>query len=355
MSTDTATAEKVVVLAADNVTIRFDGRDQNGDKTDVLACNKVSLALHEGEIVALVGESGSGKTTLARTLSRVYEPDEGKVKFRGKPVPSKLSRKDYYKDVQLIYQDPFASLNSLKTIRHILGRVIRIHHPKLSNKQVTARILELLELVALSPGEDYIDRYPTSLSGGQRQRISIARALAVEPDVILADEPTSMLDVSIRLDVLNLLDKIRQERGVAILFITHDIASARYVSDRMNVMYSGELVESGPTEELVFNPKHPYTQLLLDSAPDPSRRKTEDVVTESQVGEPADPSLKIQGCRFSPRCLFAAERCTEEKPPLFQVEDGQAKCWLYDTSDDPRNPSRDVKRDAPSETKENPL
>lgn len=267
------TAESPVVLAADDVTITFDGRDEQGRRTTVKACDGVSLALHSGEIVALVGESGSGKTTIARALARILTPSDGEIRLHGAAITKRTKRLEYAKQVQLVYQDPFASLNSLKTLRHILGRVVRIHHPQLSGRDVDARIHELLELVALTPSKDYIDRYPTSLSGGQRQRVSIARALAVEPSVILADEPTSMLDVSIRLDVLNLLDRIRREQGVSILYITHDIASARYVSDRMCVMYHGRMVETGPTEELISNPQHPYTQLLLDAAPDPSRVK----------------------------------------------------------------------------------
>lgn len=265
--------DRPVVLAADQVTITFDGKDERGRRTAVRACDRVSLDLHAGEIVALVGESGSGKTTIARALARILTPSEGEIRFRGEPVTKRTKRLAYAKEVQMVYQDPFASLNSLKTIRHILGRVVRIHHPKLSGRQVETRIHELLELVALTPSRDYIDRFPTSLSGGQRQRVSIARALAVDPSVILADEPTSMLDVSIRLDVLNLLDRIRREKDVSILYITHDIASARYVSDRMCVMYHGEMVESGQTEQLIDDPKHPYTRLLLDAAPDPSRVK----------------------------------------------------------------------------------
>jgi len=326
----TTTNHEDVVLAAEDLSIVFPGRDERGRKVDVRACNRVSLELRRGEIVALVGESGSGKTTLARALARIFTPDGGSVRFRGQELTGRVKRRDYYKHVQLVYQDPFASLNSLKTIRHIIGRAIRIHHPKLSRAEVTARIHELLELVALTPSADYIDRYPTSLSGGQRQRISIARALAVEPDVLLADEPTSMLDVSIRLDVLNLLDKIRRERGTAILYITHDIASARYVSDRMCVMYSGELVESGPTEEVVSSPRHPYTQLLLRSAPDPNRVKSRERGTHKAVDEPADPSQTITGCRFSPRCPLVMDRCREERPPLFPVEHQEAKCWLFD-------------------------
>lgn len=335
-----------VVLAADKLSIIFDGRDNHGRKVPVRACNKVSIDLHRGEIVALVGESGSGKTTLARALARIFTPDEGEVRFRGEPQKGRVNRRSYYKHIQLVYQDPFASLNSLKTIRHIIGRTLQIHH-KLGRDELEQRILDLLELVALTPAKDYIDRYPTSLSGGQRQRISIARALAVEPDILLADEPTSMLDVSIRLDVLNLLDKIRRERDVAILYITHDIASARYISDRMCVMYSGELVESGPTEQVVSSPSHPYTQLLLDSAPDPSRVKPDEPDASLSIDEPADPSQQIVGCRFSPRCPQVMDICLERRPPMLEAGASQAKCWLYEPgSHTPTRPDSDETKES---------
>jgi peptide/nickel transport system ATP-binding protein len=258
------------------VTVTFPGKDRAGNRTVVTACDHVDLSLGTGEIVALVGESGSGKTTFARSLALLNPIDSGSILLRGKPVTlagsTRMKAVDYYRDVQMIFQDPFASLNSLKTIRHILGRALVLHGRAKGKAEIEKRTLELLETVHLSPAKEYIDRYPTALSGGQRQRISIARALAVQPAVILADEPTSMLDVSIRIDVLNLLDELRRTQGVAILYITHDIASARYVSDRMAVMYKGELVEVGPTEQVVSAPEHDYTRTLLDAAPDPDRR-----------------------------------------------------------------------------------
>lgn len=274
--TKTETPSTPIALAARNVNVTFPGRDREGNRIEVRACRDVSLDLHEGEIVALVGESGSGKTTLARSLALLGEIDDGEILLNGKPVAltgrHKIKPIDYYKDVQMIFQDPFASLNNLKTIRHILGRTLKLHSQAKSNQEIEKRTLEVLETVDLTPARDYIDRYPTSLSGGQRQRISIARALAVNPSVILADEPTSMLDVSIRIGVLNLLDDLRRTQGVSILYITHDIASARYVSDRMAVMYKGEIVEVGETEQIVRNPAHEYTRTLIGAAPDPSRR-----------------------------------------------------------------------------------
>lgn len=269
-------ADRPVVLAASHVNVTFIGKDREGKRMEVQACKDVSLDLHEGEIVALVGESGSGKTTLARSLALLGDIDDGEILLNGKSVSLKGAHRikplEYYKSVQMIFQDPFASLNNLKPIRHILGRPLKLHRRATTRAEVNAKIRELLELVDLTPATDYIDRYPSSLSGGQRQRISIARALAVNPSVILADEPTSMLDVSIRVGVLNLLDELRRNQGVSILYITHDIASARYVSDRMAVMYRGELVEVGDTERIVREQRHEYTRTLIGAAPDPSRR-----------------------------------------------------------------------------------
>lgn len=264
------------ILEARDITVSFQGKARDGSHTTIVACDNVSLQLGEGEIVALVGESGSGKTTLARALALHQDIDEGEIALKGKPVRLKgagrVKPREYYGEVQMIFQDPFASLNHLKTIRHIIGRAVKLHSGLTSRKDIEARTLELLETVHLTPARDYIDRYPSALSGGQRQRISIARALAVDPAVILADEPTSMLDVSIRIDVLNLLDELRRTKGVAILYITHDIASARYISDRMAVMYKGVLVELGETDQVVLNPTHEYTRTLINAAPDPARR-----------------------------------------------------------------------------------
>lgn len=268
--------ETEVVLAAEDVTVTFEGKAQSGGRSTVTACDHVSLELHKGDVVALVGESGSGKTTLARALALLGDIDSGQILLHGKTVnlsgPNRIKPIEYYGQVQMIFQDPFASLNNLKTVRHIIGRALKLHGRATSRQEVEQRTLELLETVHLTPASEFIDRYPSSMSGGQRQRVSIARSLAVEPSVLLADEPTSMLDVSIRIGVLNLLDELRHERGVSILYITHDIASARYLSDRMAVMYHGKLVEVGQTEQIVHEPEHDYTRVLIGAAPDPSRR-----------------------------------------------------------------------------------
>jgi peptide/nickel transport system ATP-binding protein len=239
----------------------------------VHAVRSVSFALHPGRTLALVGESGSGKTTAARLIMREYRPDGGRLLFRGEPVEnsSQGSLKAYRSAVQMVFQDPFSSLNPVHTVRHHLERPMRLHQPGLTRAQRQAAIAEVLTRVKLDP-EFILPKYPHELSGGQRQRISIARALAVNPAVIIADEPTSMLDVSVRLGILNLLNDTKRQLGLAVLYITHDIATARYVAEDIMVMYAGQIVEWGDTESVLANPQHPYTRLLLSAVPDPDRR-----------------------------------------------------------------------------------
>ncbi len=326
------TTEPVPVLEARNLKLHFDVH-VGGDRKTIKALDGVDLKLYPGQIMALVGESGSGKTTIARVFSLIYQQTEGEVFFRGKPIKvSPRQEREYFNDVQLIFQDPFASLNSLKKISYILGRVLKIHGLAKSRKDVRAKSLELLERVSMSPAEAYIDRYPTDLSGGQRQRIAIARSLAVSPKVILADEPTSMLDASIRLDVLNLLADLREKEGLAVMYITHDIASARYLSDRISVMYGGVIVESGPTESIIANPKHPYTQLLLAAAPNPARFKGSGVAipSEQAAGTGMDNSTTHGGCRFAARCPAVMDRCLTEEPKLLDLGGRQSACWLVE-------------------------
>ena len=329
------TESREVVPEARDVTKHFEVRGKKGVSI-VRAVEGIDLQLHRGEIVAMVGESGSGKTTVARLLSLYYPTSGGEILLDGKKVEhvSGTKAKQYYAKVQLLFQDPFASLNSLKSIRHILGRALKIHGRARSGKQIEQKIVELLERVNLTPPEQYIDKYPHELSGGQRQRIVIARALAVEPQVMLGDEPISMLDVSIRLDVLNLLKKLRDEEGLALLYITHDIASARYIADRINVMYAGQMIDGGDSEEVIHNPQHPYTRLLLDSSPDPGRGLEGDQQSlfdeVGDLGEPPSLITPPKGCRFNPRCPFAMEICTQKAPEPVEVSPGHwAKCWLH--------------------------
>lgn len=322
------------IVRAKGLTRHFHGRSRSGSRTTIRAVEDVDFDIEPGTIVALVGESGSGKTTLARMLALLYPPTSGSLTVNGAELPrGQRDKVRYYGNVQMIYQDPFASLNTLKPLRHILGRALRIHGKVTSRRQEREKVAELLAKVNLTPPEQFVDAYPTALSGGQRQRVAIARALAVEPRLLLADEPTSMLDASIRLDILNLLRDLRDSEGVAILYITHDIASARYLSDRIMVMYGGRIVETGPTDEVVQNPQHPYTQLLVASAPDPAHHKGSGGVRRVQVvgdPEPVDVSQDVAGCRFAPRCPHVMDRCRTLVPPLLPHGDQRAACWLLD-------------------------
>jgi len=323
------------ILEAIDVSKHFTVAGSVGSSQVVRAVEGASIRLRPGRITAVVGESGSGKTTLARMLARFYEPTSGRIILDGTPVRAGGDvEKTYRKDVQLIFQDPFGSLNPLHRVRHNLDRALRLHHRTGSRAEHEERMLALLERVSLSPARDYIDKFPHELSGGQRQRVVIARALAVEPRVLLGDEPISMLDVSIRLEMLNLLDRLCREDGLAMLYITHDIASARYLCDDIVVMYAGQMVEAGPKDEVISRPQHPYTKLLVESSPDPHRATTLDrdelFGTADDLGEPPSLIEPPEGCRFHPRCPFAMERCRTEAPPRTVQPDGHwADCWLH--------------------------
>jgi len=276
----------------------------------------------------MVGESGSGKSTVARLLAQLHHPTSGQIRLHGKPVKVRAGRRfrEYVRRVQMIFQDPFGSLNPVHTVRYHLTRSLRIHGNANGNLEEALR--ELLTRVQLTPPERYIDKFPHELSGGQRQRVAIARALGANPEALLADEPVSMLDVSIRLGVLNLLRDLKERLDLAILYITHDIASARYFADDTVVMYAGRMVEGGDSETVTQNPAHPYTQLLIDSAPDPDRPPRADEVG----GEPPSLIRPPQGCRFNPRCPHVMQRCKTELPPRLQIGDTPghwAACWLY--------------------------
>jgi peptide/nickel transport system ATP-binding protein len=293
------------------------------------AADDVSFELRPGTITALVGESGSGKTTVARLIARLHDPTGGSVLFEGADVARAKRRGEvlrYRSQVQMIFQDPFGSLNPVKTIRHHLARPLRIHRI-VPRAQVEERVHELLRTVGLVPPEHIAAKYPHELSGGQRQRVAIARALAVEPKVVLADEPTSMLDVSIRIGILNLMLKLKEERELALLYVTHDLASARYVADEMLVMYAGQIVERGPTEEVLQNPLHPYTRLLLASVPDPGGGADLEIYQRRPTGQTA--VADAAGCRFAARCPLAIERCMLEPPALVEARRNQtARCHV---------------------------
>ena len=306
-----------------------------GEKQAVHAVEDTSLALYPGRATALVGESGSGKTTVARMLAGLYSPTSGTVRFRGKPA--KLTDSSYLhtyrRHVQLILQDPFSSLNPVHNVRYHLARPLRIFNHAHNKSQETEQILSLLDRVNLSPAEQFIQKYPHQLSGGQRQRVAIARALAVQPDVLLADEPVSMLDVSIRLDILNLLLRLKDEERLALLFITHDIASARYSAEDILVMYAGQMVEGGPSDEVIQRPMHPYTQLLVSAAPDPDRLSSESGKSVADLPARGEiPSLirPPSGCRFHPRCPHAMPVCSQRFPGRTELSGGRwTHCFLY--------------------------
>jgi peptide/nickel transport system ATP-binding protein len=280
------------------------------------AVDDLTMNIYEREIVALVGESGSGKSTVARLLAMVYRPSSGGVFFRGQPVASLRRRRHllpYRGQVPMVFQDPFASLNPAHTVGYTLTRGLRLHRPELDRSQRQAEAERVLEVTGLVPPASIMLKYPYELSGGQRQRVGFAQALSYRPRLILADEPVSMLDVSIRIGLLNVMARLRDEEGVSLLYITHDIASARYVSDRVLVMYAGHLVEQGPTDEVLHNPVHPYTRLLLSAVPDP---RAEMSITAADVGEPPRVIDPGEGCRFRWRCPLAIDVCAQVTPRL---------------------------------------
>jgi peptide/nickel transport system ATP-binding protein len=297
-------------------------------RAHVHAVDDVSFELRPGRVTALVGESGSGKSTVARLLARLLDPTDGEVLFEGTDVSHVRRRSDvlrYRAQVQMIFQDPFGSLNPVKTIRHHIERPLRIHRIVPSD-QVDERVHELLRTVGLVPPEDVAAKYPHELSGGQRQRVAIARALAVEPKVVLADEPTSMLDVSIRIGILNLMLRLKEERQIAFLYVTHDLASARYVADDILVMYAGQIVERGPIEQVLAEPLHPYTRLLLAAAPDPLAGTVPRIEQRDHDSVAIDPP---EGCRFVARCPVAVAICSELTPPLVEARRAQlARCHV---------------------------
>ena len=306
------------------------GGDDTASKV-VHAVEDVSLALAEAQVTAVVGESGSGKSTLARLLARLLRPTSGTLLVDGRPVPHTgrggRGGRAYARLVQLVLQDPFSSLNPVHDVRYHLARPLQVHGLLEPGTSLDDTITGLLERVALTPADQFLAKYPHELSGGQRQRVAIARALAVQPRVLLADEPVSMLDVSIRLGLLNLLGDLRDRERLAILYITHDIASARYLADTIVVMYAGQVVESGPAEAVTDQPSHPYTQLLLSAAPDPDRATPPDL---SGRGSPPSLVTPPTGCRFHPRCPHAMAICAERLPPAYEVAAGQqSACWLH--------------------------
>jgi len=295
----------------------------------VHAVDGLDFILSHGEVIALVGESGCGKSTLALTLMGLEKPTEGRIIFEGGEIThaDDHALKQLRQRIQMIFQDPYESLNPTQTIEEIVAEPLVVHGLERSAGARQARVVKALEDAGLKPADVYLRRFPHELSGGQRQRVVIAGALVLEPHLLLADEPVSMLDVSIRAEILNLLADLRKTRHISIIFITHDLGTVGYFADRIAVMYLGRIVEIGSTKEVLKTPRHPYTRALLSVIPVPNPRlRRERVILQGETPNPIDlPS----GCRFHPRCPIAVERCKqEEPPPIAKGSEHQAACWM---------------------------
>ncbi len=298
----------------------------------VKAVDDVTFFLNQGETLSLVGESGCGKTTTSRCILRAVPPTAGDVTFRSQSgevldvaALPKARLRQLRREMQMIFQDPFASLNPRMTLLDIVGEPLLVHGEK--NAQVRAdRVAELLRLVGLRP--EFMRRYPHAFSGGQRQRIGIARALALNPRLVVADEPVSALDVSVQAQILNLMLELQEKLGLTYLFVAHDLSVVKHISERVAVMYVGRIVETAPTEELFSHPRHPYTEALLSAVPKPDpRRRSERIVLQGEVADPAAPP---PGCYFHPRCRYAAPICREETPLQEETSPGHSvRCHLW--------------------------
>jgi peptide/nickel transport system ATP-binding protein len=300
------------------------------------AVDNLSFALEAGQTLALVGESGSGKSTVVRAVSQLVKRSRGEILLDGRPAGRRGSAlRSYRHRVQVVFQDPFASLNPMHTVRHHLARPLLLG-PARPRDTLDRAVAELLRSVNLTPPEEIAAKHPHELSGGQRQRVAIARALATDPDVLLADEPVSMLDVSIRLEILSLLDRLKRDRNLAMLYVTHDLATARHFSSQIMVMYRGQVIERGGSDEVILRPSHPYTQLLAGAAPDPSASRGELAAARRQrlaarAARDAEQreAVLAGGCRFRARCPHAMDACRDDPPDAESGPGQRARCWLH--------------------------
>jgi oligopeptide/dipeptide ABC transporter ATP-binding protein len=293
-----------------------------GSQAYVKAVDDISFAVRKGEVFGLAGESGSGKSTTGRLMLRLTDVTEGQVYFKGKDI-SKLSARDLKplrKEMQIIFQDPYESLDPRMTIKEIVAEPLRIQGLAKSEAEIEERVKQILSEVEVVPPEEFLYRFPHELSGGQRQRVAVARAFVVNPEFVVADEPVSMLDVSIRAEVLNSMLELVQKHQVSFIYITHDLALAKHICDRLAIMYLGKIVEMGPTDQVINNPLHPYTQALIAAVPVPDPDyKRGDLPISGEIPSPLNPP---QACRFHTRCPYAFPECTTLEPPLVEVEPG---------------------------------
>ncbi len=298
------------------------------------AINDVSFKMYKSRGLSVVGESGSGKSTTAKMIAKMYAPTSGNIEYKGRDIQEIKSRSDlmhYREGIQMVWQDPFGSLNPTHTIFHHIARPLLIHKKvKPGNKkELQERVYDLLEQVGLIPPKETAAKYPHQLSGGQRQRVNLARNIAVGAEVVLADEPTSMLDVSIRAGVLNLMEEMKFEKKMSLLYITHDIATARYIAEDLAVMYVGHMVEWGDTEQIIHDPQHPYTQLLVSAVPDPKKSIHEKL--KGNKGEIPLWTPSSVGCPFAGRCTHATSKCREQLPAITQLAENHfVRCYLYE-------------------------
>ena len=294
------------------------------------AVDGVSLTIRENEILGLVGESGSGKSTFGKTLVGLHEKTAGKIFYNGEQLPDRFSDQDhlsYSEKMQMIFQDPYSSLNPRMTVLDIVGEGLRIHKQH-SESEVQEKVAFWLKRVGLST--NFMSRYPHEFSGGQRQRIGIARAMIIEPRFIVCDEPISALDVSVKAQIINLISELKQSMSLTLLFITHDLSIVRYISDRIAVMYLGLLAEVGPANELFFEPRHPYTELLVESSPDPEPQLERSSVLKPTISDIPALMDKKSGCPFANRCPRVMNKCQVETPELIQLsDDRQVACHLF--------------------------
>lgn len=326
--------EQRVTLEAKDLTIDFPKAKKSlfSSRSYLRAINDLNFKMYDSHCLAVVGESGCGKSTSARIATKIHQATSGSISYRGRNVDSIVSAddlRDYRREVQMIFQDPFGSLNPLHTIRYHLERALSIYFDITSRSEMEDRLVAILEQVGLTPAKEVLEKFPHQLSGGQRQRVFLGKTLAIGAHVILADEPTSMLDVSIRIGVLNLMNQMKHEMGKSFMYITHDIATARYIAEETLVLYCGHMVEYGDTEEITQNPQHPYTQLLLAAAPDPNRSIHDKLPTYRSQETPVWSPEKV-GCPYAARCPQAKAACFESMPEVKEVAPNHfIRCHLF--------------------------